>query len=197
MDAIDDSGTGLGFDLGMLYTIASRASFGLYLENIGGVSASDREIARQKIRTGAALLLLDRPNTGLVLAIDVEEQQGKLDTLYSGVEWSVFGPSSFYVRRKIQERYITLLKYEGMADFTEGLPEEIGRTSLCIRSGIRKRLATDEPTSFSGGVSVRYLAKPKPKPLILKLEHAFSWHPYLQTTHRLSLGLEMGQTAYE
>ncbi len=90
MNSIEESATGLGFDLGLLYTIASRASFGLYLENIGGVSASDREIARQKVRTGAAVSVLDRPNTGLVLAMDIEEQQGKLDTLYSGVEWSVF-----------------------------------------------------------------------------------------------------------
>ena len=88
MDSIEDSGgTGLGIDLGLLYTIASRASFAVYLENIGGVSASDREIARQKIRTGAAVSILNRPDMGLVLALDVDEQQGKLDTLYSGVEW--------------------------------------------------------------------------------------------------------------
>jgi len=195
MNSIDDSATGLGIDLGMLYTIASRASFGLYLENIGGVSASDREIARQKIRTGAAVSVLDRPNMGLVLAVDVDEQQGKLDTLYSGVEWSIFGPSSFYVRRKLQERYVTLLKYEGMADYSEGLPEPVSRTNLYIRTGIRKRLAVDDSVSFSGGVSVRYVAIPKA--LTVKIEHAFSWHPYLQTTHRFSLGLEMGQTVYE
>jgi len=195
MDSIEDSGgTGLGFDLGLLYTIASRASFGLYLENIGGVSASDREIARQKIRTGAAVSILNRPNMGLVLAMDVDEQQGKLDTLYSGVEWSVFGPSSFFVKRKLQERYVTLLKYEGMADYTEGIPEQRSKANLTIRTGMRKRLSTSESMTFSGGVSVRYLAIPNS--LALKLEHAFTWHPYLETTHRFSLGLEMGQTVY-
>ncbi len=195
MGTIDDPATGLGFDLGMLYTIASRASFGLYLENIGGVSASDNEIARQKIRTGAAVSVLDRPNMGLVLAMDIDEQQGKLDTFYSGVEWSIFGPSSFYVRRKLQERYVTLLKYEGIADYSEGLPEQVSKANLYIRGGIRKRLAVDESMAFSGGVSVRYLAIPKS--LIIKLEHAFIWHPYLKTTHRFSLGLEMGQTVYQ
>ena len=195
MGSIDESANGLGFDLGMLYTIASRASFGLYLENLGGVSDSDREIARQKIRTGAAVSVLNRPNMGLVLAVDMDEQQGKLDTLYSGAEWSIFGPSSFYVRRKLQERYVTLLRYEGMADYSEGLPEQVSKANLCIRGGIRKRLAVDESMAFSGGVSIRYLAIPKS--LIIKLEHAFTWHPYLETTHRFSLGLEMGRTVYQ
>ena len=192
---IDESANGMGFDLGLLYTIASRASFGLYLENIGGVNASGNEIARQKIRTGAAISVLDSPNMGLVLAADVDEQQGKLDTFYSGAEWSIFGPSTFYVRRKLQERYVALLKYEGMADYSEGLPEQLSKANLYIRGGIRKRLAVDESMAFSGGVSIRYLAIPKS--LIIKLEHAFTWHPYLETTHRFSLGLEMGQTVYK
>lgn len=195
MNYIDDSGTGLGIDLGVLYTIASRASFGLYLENIGDVSASDRKIARQKIRTGAAVSVLHRQNMGLVLAVDVDEQQGELDTLYSGVEWSVFAPSSFYVKRKLQERYVTLLKYDGIADYLEGIPEQTSRANLSIRAGIRKRLAVSEPMAFSGGVSIRYWAIPKS--LALRLEHAFTWHPYLETTHRFSLGLEMGRTVYE
>jgi len=195
MTSSDDSATGLGFDLGMLYTIASRASFGLYLENIGGVSASGQDIARQKIRTGAALSILDKPNMGLVLAMDVDEQQGKLDTLYSGVEWSIFSPSSFFVKRKIQERYVALLKYDGIADYSEGLPEQVGKTTLCIRGGMRKRLAVSEPMVLSGGVCVKYLAIPES--LTIRLEHAFTWHPYLATTHRFSLGVEMGQMAYE
>lgn len=196
MDSIEDSGgTGLGIDLGLMYTVASRASFAVYLENMGGVSVSGREIARQKIRTGAAVSILNRPDMGLVLALDVDEQQGKLDTLYSGVEWSIFGPSSFFVKRKLQERYVTLLKYEGIADYSEGIPEQTSKANLTIRTGIRKRLAVNESMSFSGGVTVRYLAIPKS--LILKLEHAFTWHPYLETTHRFSLGLEMGQTVYK
>jgi hypothetical protein len=195
MGSAGDSATGLGFDLGVLYTIASRASLGLYLENIGGVSASDREIARQKIRTGAAFSVLNRPSMGLVAALDIEEQQGKLDTLYSGVEWSVFSPSSFFVKRKIQERQSTLLRYEGIADYTEGLPEQTARASLCVRAGTRKRLAVDEPMLFSGGVCIRYMVSPKP--LTVKIEHAFSWHRYLGTTHRFSLGIEMGQMAYK
>lgn len=196
MDSIEDSGgTGLGIDLGLMYTVASRASFAVYLENIGDVSVSGREIARQKIRTGAAVSILNRPDMGLVLALDVDEQQGKLDTLYSGVEWSIFGPSSFFVKRKLQERYVTLLKYEGIADYSEGIPEQTSKANLTIRTGIRKRLAVNESMSFSGGVTVRYLAIPKS--LILKLEHAFTWHPYLETTHRFSLGLEMGQTVYK
>jgi|GEM_PF-2100258 len=194
MDDAGDSATGVGFDLGVLYTIASRTSLGLYMENIGGVSASDREIARQKIRTGAAFSALNRPGMGLVIALDLEEQQRKLDTLYSGVEWSVFSPSSFFVKRKLQERYISLLKYEGMADYAEGIPEQSGRASLCIRSGIRKRLAVDEPIAFSGGVCIKYLAVPEL--LTVRIEHAFAWHPYLETTHRFSLGLELGQMVY-
>ena len=81
-----------------------------------------------------------------------------------------------------------------MADYEEGLPEQKGRTSLCIRGGIRKRLAVDEPLSFSGGFCIKYLLLPKS--LALMIEHAFSWHPYLDATHRFSLGLEMGQIAY-
>jgi hypothetical protein len=196
MDPVADSATGVGFDLGALYTIASRASLGLYMENIGGVSASDQEIARQKIRTGAALSVLNRPDMGLVLALDVDEQQGKLDTLYSGVEWSVFSPSSFFVKRKLQERYIRLLKYNDMADYSAGLPEQVSRIGLCIRGGMRKRLAVeDDSMSFSGGVCVRYLVIPKS--LTMRVEHAFSWHPYLETTHRFSLGLEMGRAVYD
>ncbi|MFC1712931.1 PorV/PorQ family protein [Candidatus Poribacteria bacterium] len=195
MDPMRGSGTGLGIDLGLLYTVASRASFGLYLENIGDVSASDNEIARQKIRTGAAVSILNRPNMGLVVAMDVDEQQGELDTLYSGAEWSIFGPSSFFVKRKLQQRYVTLLKYDGIADYLEGIPQQVSKANLTIRTGIRKRLAVDESMSFSGGVSIRYLAIPKS--LVLKLEHAFMWHPYLETTHRFSLGLEMGRTVYE
>jgi hypothetical protein len=111
------------------------------------------------------------------------------------VEWSIFGPSSFFVKRKLQERYVTLLKYEGIADPSEGIPEQTSKANLTIRTGIRKRLAVSESMAFSGGVTVRYLAIPKS--LILKLEHAFTWHPYLETTHRFSLGLEMGQTVYK
>ncbi len=194
MDTEEDLSAGTGIDLGILYTIASRASFGLHLENIGDVSISDNEIARQKIRTGAAFSILNSPGAGLVLAFDLDEQQGKLDTLYSGLEWSVFSPSSFFVKRKLQERYANLQKYAGMADYEEGLPEQKGRTSLCIRGGIRKRLAVDEPLSFSGGFCIKYLLLPKS--LALMIEHAFSWHPYLDATHRFSLGLEMGHIAY-
>ena len=191
MHSAGDSATGVGFDLGMLYTVASRTSFALYMENIGGVSAGGREIARQKIRTGAAFAALNRPDMGLVLALDVEEQQGKLDMLYSGVEWSVFGPSSFFVKRKLQEREVALLKYGDMADFAEGLPEQEGRTSFSLRAGVRKRLAVSEPAGFSGGFCVKYLALPNP--LVLKVEHAFSWHSHLGTTNRFSLGVEMAQ----
>lgn len=195
MSSAGDSATGMGVDLGLLYTIASRASFGLYLENIGGVSASDREIARQKVRTGTAFSIINRPGMGLVAAVDLEEQQGKLDTLYSGVEWSIFSPSSFFIKRKIQERYVTLMRYEGMADYSEGITEQKGRASLCVRSGIQKRLAVDEPIAFSGGVCIKYLILPKS--LAMRIEHAFSWHPYLETTHRFSLGLEFGQRVYD
>ena len=190
----NDLPAGVGLDLGMLYTIASRISFGLHLENIGGVSVSKNEIARQKIRGGAALSILNTPTMGFVLAMDLDEQQGKLDTFYSGIEWSIFSPSSFFVKRKIQERYAALMRYEGMADYTEGLPEQKGKASLCIRGGVRKRLAVDEPTSFSGGVCIKYLIVPES--LALRIEHAFAWHPFLEATHRFSLGLEMGQMAY-
>jgi hypothetical protein len=186
-----DSATGVGFDLGALYTIASRASLGLCIENIGGVSASDRELARQKIRTGAAFSALNRPDMGLVVALDIEEQQGKLDTLYSGMEWSVFSPSSFFVKRKLQERYINLEKYEGIADYAEGLPEQRGRASLCIRGGIRKRLAVDESMAFSGGVCIKYVVLPGS--LTVRIEHAFAWHPYLETTHRFQLTINSEQ----
>jgi hypothetical protein len=98
------------------------------------------------------------------------------------------------VKRKLQERYVSLMKYEGIADYTEGLPEQMSRASLCMRGGIRKRLSVDEPLGFSGGVSVTYLAIPGS--LTVKLEHAFTLHPYLDTTHRFSLSLEMGQTMY-
>jgi len=197
MDSIEDgSATGVGLDFGLMYTILSRASIGFYLENMGGVGASDREIARQKIRTGAAVSVLDRPDMGLILALDVEEQQGKLDTLYSGVEWSIFSPSSFFTKRKLQERYVNLTKkYEGMADYEEGLPEQRGRTSLFIRTGIKRRLAVDEPMTFSGGFCIKY--KIRPKSLTMRIEHAFALHPYLGTTHRFSLGLEMGKMVYD
>ncbi len=196
MDSIDDSATGVGIDFGLMYTILSRASIGFYLENMGGVSAADREIARQKIRTGAAVSVLDRPDMGLILALDVEEQQGKLDTLYSGMDWSIFSPSSFFTKRKLQERYVNLTKkYEGMADYKEGLPEQRGRTSLFIRTGIKRRLAVDEPMTFSGGFCIKY--KIRPKSLTMRIEHAFALHPYLGTTHRFSLGLEMGRMVYD
>ena len=194
-DTVEDSATGVGFDLGALYTIASRASLGLHLENIGGISASDREIARQKMRAGAAFSALDSPNMGLIAALDIDAQQGKLDTLYSGIEWSVFSPSSFFVKRKYQERYTNLQKYEGMADYKEGLPEQGSKVSLSIRSGIRKRLAIDEPVALSGGFCIRYLLIPKS--LTVRIEHAFLWHSYLETTHRFSLGLEMGGMVYD
>ena len=195
MDSAGDSATGVGFDLGAMYTVASRASFGLYLENIGGVSAGGRDIARQKIRTGAAFSALNRSDMGLIVALDIEEQQGKLDTLYSGMEWSVLSPSSFFVKRKIQQRYIDLSKeHEGIVDYAEGVLEQRSKASLCIRGGIRKRLAVDEPMVFSGGVSIKYSVL---KSMILRIEHGFAWHPYLETTHRFSLGLEMGGVAYD
>ena len=191
MDLSENSTTAFGFDLGLMYTLLSRASFGLYLDNIGGVKAGDRKIARQVVRTGAAFSILNRPGMGLIAAIDLDEQQGKIDTLYSGFEMSLFSPSSFFVKRKIQERSAMLGKYEGMADYREGLPEQSGKISLCIRGGMQKRLAVDEPLSLSGGVSIRYLLKPKSS--ALKLEHAFIWHPYLDTTHRIALSLELGR----
>ena len=194
MDSIDDSATGLGFDLGALYTIASRASLALYLENLGGVSASDREIARQKVRAGAAFLALDRQDMGLVVALDVDGQQGRLDTLYSGVEWTVFNSSSFFVKRKLQERYARLMKYGDIAAPSEGMPEQEGKATLCIRGGISKRLVEDKSTAFSGGVCIKYVLIPKS--LIMRIEHAFALHPYLAATHRFSLGLEMGGMVY-
>ncbi len=190
MSSTEDSATGFGFDLGAMYTIASKASLGLCLENIGGVSASDREIAQQKIRAGAAFSVLDRPSTGLIAAVDVDGQQGRLDTLYSGLEWTAFSPSSFFVKRKLQERHVKLLRYGEMADLAEGLPEQKGKASLCIRGGIRKRLVEDKSLAFSGGVCVKYMLIPKS--LTMRIEQAFAWHPYLKTTHRFSLGLEMG-----
>lgn len=190
-DLAESSKTALGFDLGLMYTLLSRASFGLYLENVGGVKAGEMQIARQKVRTGAAFSILNRPGAGLVVAFDLDEQQGKVDTLYSGFELSLFSPSSFFVKRKLQERSAMLGKYEGMADYREGLPEQSGKIGLCIRGGMQKRLAVDEPMSFSGGVSIRYLLKPKSS--ALKLEHAFTWHPYLDTTHRIALSLELGR----
>ncbi len=195
MEPFGDSATGIGFDMGALYNIANRASIGISLENIGGVKADDRKIARQKIRFGTAFSVINNQNSGLVIAIDLEEQQRKFDTIYSGIEWSVFTPSSFYVKRKIQERYFELGKYKDMADYTEGLPEKKGKTSLYIRGGIQKRLSVDEPTAFSGGFCVKYNIIPKK--MTLKVEHAFAWHPYLDTTHRLSLGLEFGKMIYD
>ena len=81
-----------------------------------------------------------------------------------------------------------------MADYEEGMPEQGGRTSLCIRTGIKKRLEVDEPITFSGGFCIKYQIRPKS--LTMKIEHAFSLHPYLGTTHRFSLGLEMGRMVY-
>ncbi len=191
MDLAENSTTAFGFDLGLMYTLLSRASFGLYLENVGGIKAGESQIAHQKVRTGVAFSVLNRPGMGLVAAVDLDEQQGKVDTLYSGFELSLFSPSSFYVKRKIQERSAMLGRYEGMADYKEGLPEQSGKIGLCIRGGVQKRLAVDEPVSLSGGVSIRYLLKPKSS--AIKLEHAFAWHPYLDTTHRISLSLEFGR----
>jgi hypothetical protein len=194
MNPMNDSANGLGFDLGALYNIASKASIALHLENIGGVSAGDKEIARQRLRLGTAYSIINKPNMGLTLALDVDEQQKKFDTLYLGAEWSAFGPSSFFAKRKIQERYITLQKYDGVANYAEGLPEKKGKISLLVRGGMKKRLTVDEPLGFSGGFSVRYAIMPK---LTIKLEHAFELHPYLDTTQRFSIGLEMGKMVYE
>ena len=194
IDSMEGSATGLGLDLGLMYSFAGRASLGLCVENLGGVSAGDRDIARQKVRTGVAFSALNRPDMGLVAALDIEEQQGKTDTVYSGFEWSIFSPSSFFVKRKIQERYIELGRYRGIANYREGIPQQRGKISLCIRGGVRKRLAVSEPLSLSGGVSIRY--RLSPDSLTLKFEHAFLWHRYLDTTHRFSLGLEMGGSPY-
>ncbi|HGJ67119.1 TPA: PorV/PorQ family protein [bacterium] len=194
MNPMKESSNGLGFDLGALYNIKSKASVALYIENIGGVSADDREIARQRLRLGTAYSVINKPNMGLTLALDIDEQQKKFDTLYFGAEWSAFSPSTFFAKRKIQERYITLQKYEGIADFAEGLPEKKGKISLLVRGGLQKRLAVDEPVGFSGGFSIRYAIMPK---LSAKFEHAFDLHPYLDTTQRFSIGLEMGKMVYE
>jgi TATA-binding protein-associated factor Taf7 len=105
------------------------------------------------------------------------------------VEWSVFSPSSFFVKRKIQERQSTLLRYEGIADYAEGLPEQTAKASLCVRAGIRKRLAVDESMGLSGGICVKYLVLPDTANL--RMEHAFSWTPYLGATNRFSLGVEL------
>ncbi len=195
MEPLGESATGIGFDMGALYNIANRASIGISLQNIGGVNADDRKIARQKLRFGTAFSVINKQNAGLVIAVDLEEQQRKFDTIYSGFEWSVFTPSSFYVKRKIQERYLTLGKYKDMADYKEGLPEKKGKTSLYIRGGIQKRLSVEEPLAFSGGFCVKYNVIPDK--MTLKIEHAFAWHPYLDTTHRLSLGLEFGKMIYD
>ncbi|MBD3183862.1 PorV/PorQ family protein [Candidatus Poribacteria bacterium] len=195
MDAVDEFAGGVGFDAGLLYTIASKISLGLNVENLGGVSAADMEIARQKIRTGVAVSALDRGDMGLIIAMDLEEQQGKTDSLYTGFEYSIFSPSSFFIKRKIQERYINLSKKHGqIVDYSEGVPEQNSRISLCLRGGLRKRFAVSEPISLSGGVSIKYIAIPGS--LTIKLDHAFSWHRYMDSTQRFSLGLEMGDSAY-
>lgn len=194
-DPIGDSATGIGLDMGALYNIGTSASVGLAIENVGGVSASDREIARQKIRLGTAVSAVNKPNTGLLFAFDIEEQQKHLDNLSAGVEWSVFSPSSFFIKRKLHERFIGLgSKYKDMADLTEGLPEKQSRASLYMRAGLNKRLSVDEPISFSGGFCLKY--EVIPDKMTMKLEHAFDWHQYLNTTHRLSIGLEYGKAIY-
>lgn len=195
LEPIDDSATGIGIDIGALYNIGTMASVGLSIENVGGVNASDRMIARQKIRLGTAISAVNRSNMGLLFAFDVEEQQKRLDTLFAGVEWSIFSPSSFFVSRKLHERIIELgSKYNDMADLKEGLPEKQGRTSLYMRAGMKKRLFLDDPTSFSGGFCLKY--EVIPNKMIIKFEHAFEWHQYLDTTHRLSMGLEFGKAIY-
>jgi len=194
MNPMDDSASGIGFDLGALYNIASKASVALFVENIGGVSAGDREIARQRVRFGTAYSAINKPNMGLTLALDVDEQERKFDTLYFGAEWSAFSPSSFFAKRKIQERFVALQKYEGVADFAEGLPEKKGKVSLLVRAGMQKRIAVDEPFGFSGGFCVKYALTPK---MNVRIEHAFELHPYLDTTQRFSIGLEMGKMVYE
>jgi len=194
MNPMEESANGFGFDLGALYNVTSKASVALYLENIGGVSSGDMEIARQRLRLGTAYSVINKPNMGLTLALDIDEQQKKFDTLYFGAEWSAFSPSIFFAKRKIQERYMNLQKYEGVADYADGLPEKKGKISLLVRGGLQKRLAVDEPLGFSGGFSVRYAISPK---LSAKLEHAFELHPYLDTTQRFAIGLEMGKMVYE
>ncbi|MDQ1328776.1 MAG: PorV/PorQ family protein, partial [Candidatus Poribacteria bacterium] len=82
MNHIDESVRGLGFDIGALYNIKSLASVALFVENVGGVSAGDREIARQKVRFGSAYSVINKPTMGLTLALDLDEQERKFDTLY-------------------------------------------------------------------------------------------------------------------
>lgn len=194
MNPMEESANAFGIDLGTLYNITSKASLGLYLENIGGVSADGKEIARQRIRMGSAYSVINKPNMGLTLALDIDEQQRKFDTLYFGAEWSAFNPSAFFAKRKIQERYSVLQKYDGVADYKEGVPENKGKISLLVRGGLQKRLAVDEHFGFSGGFSVKYAIMPK---ITAKIEHAFELHPYLDTTQRFSIGLEMGKMVYE
>jgi len=194
MNQIDESARGFGFDIGALYNIKSKASVALFVENVGGVSAGDREIARQKVRFGSAYSVINKPTMGLTMALDLDEQERKFDTLYFGAEWSAFSPSSFFAKRKIQERYSALQKYEGVADFAEGLPDKKGKVSLLVRAGMQKRIAVDEPLGFSGGFCVKYALTPK---VVVRIEHAFELHPYLDTTQRFSIGLEMGKMVYE
>lgn len=192
--SMEDSVTGLGFDIGALYTIASRASIGLFAENLGGVNADNKEIARQRVKLGGAVSVINKPNMGLTFALDIDEQQRKFDTLYLGAEWSAFSPSTFFAKRKIQERFFSLQKYEGVADYTEGLPEKTSKISLLIRGGIKKRIVIDEPLRYSGGFCIKYAISPK---MSVRFEHAFELHPYLDTTQRFAIGLEMGKMVYE
>ncbi|MGB9596233.1 MAG: PorV/PorQ family protein [Candidatus Poribacteria bacterium] len=192
--SMEDSVTGLGFDIGALYTIASRASIGLFAENLGGVNADNREIARRRVRLGSAVSVINKPNMGLTLALDVDEQQKKFDTLYFGTEWSAFTPSTFFAKRKIQERFFSLQKYEGVADYAEGIPEKSSKVSLFVRGGIKKRIAIDEPLGYSGGFCIKYAIIPN---MTVRFEHAFELHPYLDTTQRFAIGLEMGKMVYE
>ena len=194
MNPMDESVRGLGFDIGALYNIKSLASVALFVENVGGVSAGDREIARQKVRFGTAYSVINKPTMGLTLAIDLDEQERKFDTLYFGAEWSAFSPSSFFAKRKIQERVSALQKYEGVANYAEGLPEKKGKVSLLVRAGMQKRIAIDEPLGFSGGFCIKYALTPK---MNVRIEHAFELHPYLDTTQRFSIGLELGKIIYE
>ena len=101
MNHIDESARGFGFDIGALYSIKSRASVALFVENIGGVNAGDREIARQRVRFGTAYSIINKPTMGLTLALDLDEQERKFDTIYFGAEWSAFSPSNFFAKRKI------------------------------------------------------------------------------------------------
>jgi hypothetical protein len=63
-----------------------------------------------------------------------------------------------------------------------------------VRGGIKKRLAVDEPLGYSGGFCIKYAVTPK---MIIRFEHAFELHPYLDTTQRFAIGLEMGKMVYE